>query len=91
MLYSAESGSAWSLIYPRFTVAIPHPDLLSAPLAYPVARDETAWTEFLDAWIELKRRDRTIQGLYDHWILGRHAKQTGPRWSIIRDVLGWVD
>jgi Na+/H+-dicarboxylate symporter len=91
MLYSAESGAAWSLVYPRFSVALPHPDLLSAPLAYPIARDEKGWMQFLNAWIELKRRDRTIQNLYDHWILGRAPERTEPRWSILRDVLGWVD
>ena len=32
-----------------------------------------------------------IDQLYDHWILGRDAEKRGPRWSVIRDVLGWVD
>ena len=40
---------------------------------------------------ELKRRDNTIDGLYDYWILGRDAENQEPRWSIIRDVLHWVD
>jgi hypothetical protein len=31
------------------------------------------------------------QHLYDFWILGRGAASTEPRWSVIRDVLGWVD
>jgi hypothetical protein len=32
-----------------------------------------------------------IDELFDHWILGRGAEYDQPRWSIIRDMLGWVD
>ena len=28
------------------------------------------------------------QALFDHWILGRGAEESRPRWSVIRDVLG---
>ena len=42
-------------------------------------------------WIELKKRDRTIDNLFDHWILGQATESSGQRWSIIRDVLGWVE
>jgi Na+/H+-dicarboxylate symporter len=91
MLYSAESGSAWSLVYPQFSVAIPHPDVVSAPLAYPVARGEDEMVEFLSSWVELKRKEGTINALYEHWVLGQAAKAHGPRWSVIRDVLGWVE
>jgi len=44
---------------------------------------------FLGTWFELKRKDETIQALYDHWILGRDARAKRPRWSVLRDVLGW--
>jgi hypothetical protein len=26
---------------------------------------------------------------YDYWILGKGADNRGPRWSILRNVLGW--
>jgi hypothetical protein len=35
--------------------------------------------------------DGTIQTAYDHWILGRTAEEKKPRWSVIRDVLHWVE
>jgi hypothetical protein len=41
--------------------------------------------------VELKRSDDTVQRVYEYWILGRGAESRGPRWSVIRDVLGWVD
>ena len=47
--------------------------------------------DFLEYWITLKRNDGTIQAYYEHWILGRSRHAVEPRWSVIRDVLGWVD
>ena len=91
MLYSVESGSAWSLVYPEFAVAIPRPDIMAVPLAYPVARGETQMADFLSSWVELKRKGGTIDALFEYWILGRATERRGPRWSVIRDVLGWVD
>jgi len=91
LVFTAEAGSAWCLVYPEFSVAVPQPDLLAVPLAYPVARGDQDSVEFLSAWVYLKQTDQTIQRLFRHWILGEAAKQRGPRWSIIRDVLGWVD
>jgi hypothetical protein len=45
---------------------------------------------FLNTWIDLKRRDNTLDRLYDHWILGKTPDRAEPRWCVIRDVLGWV-
>jgi len=86
-VYSAEAASAWSLIYPAYTVAIPRPDLLNVPLAYAMARGEHELADLVNIWIELKRKDQTISGLYDHWILGRNAVEQEPRWSVLRNVL----
>jgi ABC-type amino acid transport substrate-binding protein len=91
LVFTAESGSAWSLVYPSYSVAVPQPDILRVPLAYPVARGDEAMVKLLSTWITLKQRDKTLDRLYEHWILGTHAAATGPRWSIIRDVLHWVD
>jgi Na+/H+-dicarboxylate symporter len=91
LVFTAESGSAWSLVYPHYSVAVPQPDILKVPLAYPLARGDEAMVELLNTWITLKQRDKTLERLYEHWILGAHAAETGPRWSVIRDVLHWVD
>jgi Na+/H+-dicarboxylate symporter len=91
LFLTAERGSAWTLIHPEFSVAIPQPDVLAAPVAIGMARDAGALAEFINAWLRLKREDKTIDQLYAHWILGGGAKPRQPRWSVIRDVLGWVD
>jgi hypothetical protein len=90
MLDSAEAGSAWSLLYPAYTVAIPQPDVLAASSAYAVAHNDQELVNFINLWIVLKQEDQTIPSLYDYWIPGKNAVPTPPRWSVIRNVLHWV-
>jgi Na+/H+-dicarboxylate symporter/ABC-type amino acid transport substrate-binding protein len=87
----AERGSVLTLLYPKYTVVVPEPDTVRIPLAYPVARRDQEWAQFVNTWIELKRRDGTIDALYGHWILGKYAVKREPRWSVIRNVLHWVE
>lgn len=84
---AAERGSAWTLLHPQFTVVVPQPGLVRIPLAYPLARDD-AWRAFVNQWLELKRKDGTLDELYSYWILGRDAAEKRRRWSILDDVLG---
>jgi Na+/H+-dicarboxylate symporter/ABC-type amino acid transport substrate-binding protein len=87
----AERGSVLTLLYPKYTVVVPEPGVIKIPLAYPVAGRDQDFASFLNTWIELKRRDGTIDALYGHWILGKQAGKRQPRWSIVRNVLHWVD
>jgi Na+/H+-dicarboxylate symporter/ABC-type amino acid transport substrate-binding protein len=89
-LLTAERGSAWTLLYPRLSVVVPMPNVIKIPLAYVIVDRDPAFARFLDVWIDLKKKDGTIQTLYEHWILGRTAEDSTPRWSILRDVLHWV-
>ena len=88
---TAERGSAWTLQYPRFTVVVPEPGIVKVPLAYPIAAHDQAFASFINTWIELKRKDGTIDALFAYWVLGRDAAPRTPRWSIIRNVLHWVE
>jgi hypothetical protein len=64
---------------------------LRFPLAYPVARRDLEFARFLGIWIDLQRKNGTVQALFDHWILGRDATPKQTHWSVIRDVLHWVN
>jgi Na+/H+-dicarboxylate symporter/ABC-type amino acid transport substrate-binding protein len=88
---AAERGSVLTLLNPKYTVVVPEPGVVKIPLAYPLTGRDPNWAYFLNTWIELKRRDGTIDALYGHWILGKQAGKREPRWSIMRDVLGWAD
>jgi ABC-type amino acid transport substrate-binding protein len=56
-----------------------------------MARDAEPLNDFINGWLRLKREDKTLDQLYEYWILGRGAKPRQPRWSVIRNVLGWID
>ncbi|HEY7287143.1 MAG TPA: cation:dicarboxylase symporter family transporter [Vicinamibacterales bacterium] len=86
---TAERGSAYTLLHPDYSVAVPKPRLLKVPLAYIVAGRDSAMVSMINTWIELKRADGTIDELFSYWILGQNPTARAPRWSIIHDVLGW--
>ena len=90
VLWFAESGSAWTLLYPGFSV-VPLRPVIQVQLAYAVAQRDEAFETFLSRWIEITRGTSVDEQLYDHWILGKSAAVKTPRWSVIRNVLGWVE
>jgi len=75
---SAEIGGAWTLLYPEYAVAVPRPDRLEGPVAFAVARGDTELRVLLDTWDPAEAR-------------GSDDRPRAPRWSIVRDVLHWVE
>jgi Na+/H+-dicarboxylate symporter/ABC-type amino acid transport substrate-binding protein len=90
LVISAESGSAWTLRRPGYTVANPLRGRIRVPLYYLTAAD-LEFETFLQNWLTLKRSVGTYEQLYDYWILGQEKQIAQPRWCIVRDVLGWVE
>jgi ABC-type amino acid transport substrate-binding protein len=87
----AERGSVLTMLNPRFSVVVPEGATIRMPLAYPLAGHDPSWIRFVNTWIGLKKGEGLVDSLYAHWIMGRGAKRKPPRWSIIRNVLHWVD
>ncbi|WP_133125944.1 cation:dicarboxylate symporter family transporter, partial [Pseudohalioglobus lutimaris] len=90
LLLTVEEGSAYAYRYPRYTVVQPSSNV-SVPASYAVPKGDLEMMQFINNWIQLKRLDGTIERLYQYWMLGGAAQPKRPRWSVIRDVLGWVD
>ncbi|MEP1472795.1 MAG: cation:dicarboxylase symporter family transporter [Halieaceae bacterium] len=91
LLLSAEEGAAYSYRYPRYTVARVDRGTIRLPAGYPVPKGDIEMLEFVSNWVDLKKKDGTIDALYEYWMLGGASKARTPRWSVVRDVLGWVD
>jgi len=90
LVTTAETGAIQTMIYPEFSVVIPDGFRVRVPVVVAVAPDEEL-VESVNRFMRIKRADGTIEALYDHWILGDMAGVDGRRWSILKDVLGWID
>jgi Na+/H+-dicarboxylate symporter len=91
LLISAEAGSAWTLLHPSYQVVVPKPMIGIQPMGYPVAGGDQDLLNYLNSWIDIAVKGEFIDELFDHWILGQGAEEKQPRWSVIRDVLHWVE
>ncbi len=91
LVMPAERGAIWSLRHPHLSVVVPDPPIMTIPLAYVIGERDERLRLFLNTWIDLLKRDGTVDELRDYWVYGRNAETRRPRWSIIRNVLGWVE
>ena len=87
----AEAGTAWTLLYPGYSIVIPKPHIRKTPVGYAVARRNRELVDFINDWVRAVKGDGSFDRIYNHWVLGQGAINTEPRWSVIRNVLKWVD
>lgn len=91
ILMAAEEAAAWTIRFPRFNLSTPTP-ILMAPFGYALARNaDPHLLNFFNAWLNNARGYGTLDELYRFWMLGELGSTRQPRWSIARDVLGWLD
>jgi ABC-type amino acid transport substrate-binding protein len=90
---TAEEGYAMTLLNPFFDVAIFEPnDAFQILYAYPVAKDSSdTFLMLLNYWIQMEKDYGKLDKKYDYWILGKDAGEAEPRWSVVRNVLHWVN
>ena len=87
LLISAEAGSAWTILYPSYSVAVPEPHLkANAAFAMPLGASD--FELLVNDWLQMNQTSGLINKLYNKWILGMEAKQKKGRWSIGRDLFG---
>ena len=86
---SAQAGSAWTLIYPNFSVVVPSGMRIKGSTAFALPRDVPDMTRYLDTWLELAEKNGVTEQLFNHWILGRGEQRLPPRWSVMSNMLGW--
>ena len=76
-------------MHPEYTAVIPESSKLNIPLGFAVPRGQHEFAAVLGRWLAAKKSTGEIQLAYDYWILGQGAEKKEPRWSIMKDVLGW--
>ena len=87
LVISAEAGSAWTILYPAYSVVVPEPYMkLNAAFAIPL--NLSGFENFMNDWLQMKKTIGFIDKLYNKWILGTKEKEKKVRWSIGRDLFG---
>jgi ABC-type amino acid transport substrate-binding protein len=89
MLSTAEGGSSWTLLYPKYHAVVVKPETHKIPLAYPIAAGDLVLADLINKWIYLAKDSPSFKRKYDYWIMGIGAEEQKPRWSVMRNVLGW--
>lgn len=91
MFFSAEAGSAWTLVYPAYCVVRPEDLRIKLPVSWAYAKKNKPFQDYVNNWLYLKKYDGTTERLFNNWIFGEASKKTEPKWSIMRNVLHWVE
>ncbi|MCP3968382.1 MAG: cation:dicarboxylase symporter family transporter [Lentisphaerae bacterium] len=86
LLTSAEQGSAWTILYPQYGVAIPEPRIRSYGVGYAVARGDQEFLNFLNYWLEIMRENNQLEKMYKYWVEGKSDSHKQRRWNIMEDV-----
>jgi ABC-type amino acid transport substrate-binding protein len=88
-LMPAEHASGWSLLHPEYTVVVPQPNPVRIPSGFAVALDAGDLAQVINEWIVYAENVGIIKSSFDYWVSGQGAQKHEPRWSIMRNVLGW--
>lgn len=85
-----ERSQLWVLGHPKYAAV--SPSGFSAPLmiSYLVPHGAYQFLNFLNYWLKLRENDGFQVENFNYWMLVRPEITAEPRWSILRNVLGWV-
>ncbi len=89
----AEEGYTMTLLYPFYDVAIIEPNTSYEMMyGYAVAMNSSdTYLMGLNYWLKMEGEYGKLEQKYDYWILGKNAVSTEPRWSVVRNVLHWLN
>jgi len=90
-LMPAEHAAGWSLLHPEYSAVVPQPDPIRVPTSFGLARDSQELTDLVDEWVVYAQNAGIVANAFQYWVMGEGAWQHKPRWSVVRDVLGWTD
>jgi ABC-type amino acid transport substrate-binding protein len=93
LLWEEMEATAWILRHRHYKIIFSDPPLGVDSLAYAIRSDSQRFLHYLDQWLDLKQSQGFSEKQYDLWIKGKTeiASPPEPRWSIIRNVLHWLE
>lgn len=93
LLWEEQEAIAWTLHHRHHRIVLPQPELGVDTLSYAIRDDSPRFINYLNQWLKLKQTQGFTERQYDLWVKGRTeiAAPNEPRWSVVRNVLHWVD
>lgn len=74
MLFGAAAASAWTLLYPQYTVVVPKPAIAPLTMAFPISKNDQPFELFMRNWINMKQQSLLLDQLFSYWIEGKKVK-----------------
>jgi len=68
MLFGAAAASAWTLLYPDYTVVAPKPLAAALSMAFPINNNDQDFELYMRNWIMMKQQGKVLDKLFDYWI-----------------------
>lgn len=91
ILWSETNSRIWCLSHPEFVTISYGTKLGINYFGYPVRQHATDLGFFLNNWLSLKQQSGFHKAMESYWIDGIRPGTRPPRWSVLRNVLHWVD
>jgi proton glutamate symport protein len=90
-LWTFEQAKAWAAANPGFSAV--RPTDFGAPflIAYLMPPNSDEFANFINQWLDLQRANGFERRMSEYWLEGKPRVDQQPRWSIIRNVLHWVE
>jgi ABC-type amino acid transport substrate-binding protein len=89
VLATLERAYYWSRVYPEFAAVQPEGLKTATVTVYAMPSGELDLRNLVDLWIETRRASGDGDDAYEYWIRGKALSPRAPRWSVLRNVLGW--
>lgn len=90
VLWHDVEAFAWSTTHAGFgVVALPKP--VTRALSLPLRRSDGDFKDALQSWIEMRKADGTLEGLYHTWIMGKSDNATPPQPSGLIEMVQWIE
>ncbi|MFV1973258.1 MAG: cation:dicarboxylate symporter family transporter [Thiohalobacterales bacterium] len=75
MVFPAESGSAWTLIYPEYSMVVPQGMSEKVALTLVIPHNQPDFRNYLNLFIEVMETKGELDILKDYWVYGRTGKE----------------
>lgn len=85
----AASASAWSLLYPRYGLALLPKGPYSVPSGIATRLDDPTLRSFIDTWLIATKGAGDIKHATEYWVQGKGTEIVTKRWSVMHNILGW--